>query len=67
MRNGTNRGALADPSRLRPRDDDDDEFIRVVIEPPTVHDANPRSVSDMLRTPAVEAGSKVLQRVVRQS
>ena len=31
--NGSRRSVLADPSRLRPRDDDDDT-IRVVIETP---------------------------------
>jgi inorganic pyrophosphatase len=33
-RNGTGKSALADPSRLRPGDEDDDNLIRVVIETP---------------------------------
>ncbi len=33
-KNGTGKSALADPSRLRPRDEDDDDLIRVVIETP---------------------------------
>jgi inorganic pyrophosphatase len=33
-RNGTGKSTLADPSRLRPRDEDDDDIIRVVIETP---------------------------------
>jgi len=33
-RNGTGKSQLADPSQLRPRNDDDDEIIRVVIETP---------------------------------
>lgn len=33
-RNGTGKSALADPSRLRPHDEDDDDIIRVIIETP---------------------------------
>ena len=33
-RNGMGKSALADPSRLRPREEDDDDIIRVVIETP---------------------------------
>jgi inorganic pyrophosphatase len=33
-RNGAGKSALADPSRLRPDDEDDDNVIRVVIETP---------------------------------
>ena len=33
-KNGTSKSALADPSRLRPRDEDDDDIIGVVIETP---------------------------------
>lgn len=33
-RNGTSKSVLADPSRLRPHDGDDDDIIRVVIETP---------------------------------
>jgi inorganic pyrophosphatase len=31
---GSSRGSLADPSRLRPLDDDNEELIQVVIETP---------------------------------
>src|ERR1700739_290311 len=33
-RNGSGKSALADPSRLQPRDEDDDDLIRVVVETP---------------------------------
>lgn len=33
-KNGTARNALANPSRLRPLDEDDEEILRVVIETP---------------------------------